>query len=141
VLQEVEKVIGKDKPLDYTPTHDEMKQFNFLLQVIKESLRLYPSVAAIPLRKTSEDTTLGTTFLPKGSLLRIVTLVPHLSKQYFANPDIFDPDHFSEANVKKMHPYTYFPFGGGSRVCKWRQSATRHAADNVDRHRPKLFSS
>lgn len=37
--------------------------------------------------------------------------------QYYNNPEIYDPDRFEPAEVKKRHSMTFLPFGHGPRNC------------------------
>ena len=37
--------------------------------------------------------------------------------QYFPEPEIFDPERFTEENKRRRPKYTYLPFGDGLRMC------------------------
>ncbi|KAF2894715.1 hypothetical protein ILUMI_11460 [Ignelater luminosus] len=41
----------------------------------------------------------------------------HRDPQYYPNPDKFDPERFSDENKNDIKPFTYLPFGAGSRGC------------------------
>jgi cytochrome P450 len=47
----------------------------------------------------------------------------HRHHKYWKDPDIFDPERFSEARQRDIVPGSYIPFGLGARVCTGRTIA------------------
>jgi cytochrome P450 len=88
----------------------------FTLQVLKESMRLYPPVYTIPRRATSETTIRGVR-VRQGQNLSVNVTGIHLSPESYPDPDRFNPDRFAGELEKKLAPCAYLPFGGGPRVC------------------------
>lgn len=94
----------------------EKKSYPYLKQVIEESLRLNPP-AWITTRTAVSSDDLDGYFIPAGSKILICSYAIHRHPAYWSNPDAFDPSHFSEANKKEHVRFSYFPFGGGPRMC------------------------
>ncbi|KAJ1510753.1 cytochrome P450-dit2 [Coelomomyces lativittatus] len=53
------------------PTTQEQGRMDYLAFVIKEALRLYPSVTGLPLRRTSKSITLGSCVIPQGTPIHV----------------------------------------------------------------------
>jgi cytochrome P450 len=60
---------------------------------------------------------LGGYTVKKGDNIVLAPYAVHRNKDYWPDPETFDPDRFLPERIKPMHKYTYFPFGGGARLC------------------------
>lgn len=98
------------------PTFEDLRSLNLFTNVIKESMRLYPP-AWVTDRVTIEDDKIGDVHIPKGTIVVPFIYGIHHSKQYWDEPEKFDPYRFDSPQVAAHQPFTYFPFGGGPRLC------------------------
>jgi hypothetical protein len=55
--------------------------------------------------------------LPAGTGVFVSVLGIQHDPLYFPQPDMFDPDRFTEQNKRSRPNYTYIPFGEGPRMC------------------------
>jgi cytochrome P450 len=99
-----------------SPTLADLRSLPYTLMVIKETMRIEPTVAIIP-RALLEDVELGGYRLEKGSIVFIPPYIVHRDARWWSSPDKFDPDRFSESQEPDMPKYAYLPFGGGPRIC------------------------
>ncbi|KAJ3656159.1 hypothetical protein Zmor_015256 [Zophobas morio] len=114
-----EKVFNEQQKIfnckhDSTTTYDDLQNMKYLELVIKESLRLYPSVPVYSRNLCDELKYDGTTF-PRGVTLLIFAYGIHRNSKYFKNPEMFNPDRFADIDGKL--PYAYIPFSAGPRNC------------------------
>ncbi len=109
--QEVDTVLA-----GRVPTLADLPQLPYTLMVIKETMRIEPTVSAFP-RLITEDTTLGGYHLKANSVIFISPYVLHYDPRWWTNPDEFDPTRFSAENEPSIPKYAYLPFGGGPRIC------------------------
>jgi cytochrome P450 len=98
------------------PTLADLRNLPYALMVIKETMRIEPTVAIIP-RALIEDIELGGYLLEKDSVVFIPPYIVHHDSRWWSNPKQFDPARFSEANESNIPKYAYLPFGGGPRIC------------------------
>lgn len=112
VQEEVDRVLG-GRP----PTVDDIPKLQYISQVIDESMRLYPPLFVLP-RTPLEGEEIRGYYIPSGStFIALCPYVTHRHKEFWDNPEGFDPDRFEPAKVKDRHRFAYFPFGGGPRKC------------------------
>ncbi|CAH1959693.1 unnamed protein product [Acanthoscelides obtectus] len=94
----------------------QLNNMKYLEQVIKESLRLVPSVPVFS-RVLTEDVKLDEHILGRGTNIFVSPFITHRLPHYFPDPLKFDPDRFSQENIERMHPYSFIPFSIGPRNC------------------------
>lgn len=83
----------------------------------KETLRLYPPVVGIGRRNIREFEFLGHT-IPANTMVSASPLLTHRLPEIYTNPNDFDPLRFApEREEHKVHPFAWFPFGGGAHKC------------------------
>jgi cytochrome P450 len=88
----------------------------FALQVLKESMRLYPPAYGLA-RSAVRDTVIGGFPIQEGELVFAAQWLLHRDPRYFKEPLRFDPDRFLPEREALIPKYAYFPFSGGRRVC------------------------
>ncbi|XP_001604068.2 cytochrome P450 4C1 isoform X1 [Nasonia vitripennis] len=98
------------------PTIQQLSQLKYLDRVIKEVLRLYPSLPMIS-RLLDRNSVIDNYFIPEKTLITIQVYQLHHDPEVWKNPEIFDPDRFLPENSRERHPYAYLPFSNGSRNC------------------------
>lgn len=82
----------------------------------KESLRMIPPVPSIP-RRAIKPFSFGGFDFPAGTYVGIQPAFTHSMKEYWPDPDTFDPLRFEPEQVKLRHKYAWVPFGGGAHMC------------------------
>lgn len=98
------------------PTFADVERLSYTRMVIAESMRLYPPVWAIT-RRTLSDYAFGDWRVPAGTTIGMSQYVMHRDPRYYPDPERFDPLRWTEEETAKRPKYSYFPFGGGPRLC------------------------
>lgn len=113
VDQELDDVFGRShRPV----TLEDLKKLKYLDCVIKETLRVFPSVPLFA-RSLSEDCEVGGYKVTKGTEAIIIPYALHRDPRYFPDPEEFRPERFFPENSQGRHPYAYVPFSAGPRNC------------------------
>lgn len=97
-------------------TFEDLPRLQYTSAVIDETLRLYPPVWGIG-REPLEDLQIGDYLVPKGAQLFMMPWVVHRDPRFFDDPDTFRPERWLDGLLRKLPRQSYFPFGGGPRVC------------------------
>lgn len=108
------------------PTYEDLKRLPYALQIIKETLRLYPVAYAFG-RTALSPLKLGEYHVPKGLVVLVSPYVMHRNPAYFSDPERFAPERFTPKNEAQIPRFAYLPFGVGPRACIGRQFALMEA--------------
>ena len=104
------------------PTADDVAKLRYTEMVFAESMRLYPPAWTLG-RRVLSDYPVGGYVLPEGSIVLMSPWVTHHDARYFPEPFKFDPERWTPEARESRPKFSYFPFGGGSRVCIGEQFA------------------
>ncbi|KAL1455669.1 hypothetical protein WDU94_009750 [Cyamophila willieti] len=122
VYHEILTVVGTDP--NQAPTYDQLQELHVLTRVIKESLRLFPSVPIL-IREAEEEFQINNYTIPKGAFLGVLIFCgPHQDPHHWPNPTRFDPDRFLPSETQGRSPGAYLPFSIGPRNCIGNKYAT-----------------
>lgn len=111
VREEIRKVVGEGE-INY----DHLGDLNYLDKVISEVLRILPPVWSIS-REAKEDDEINGYPIPKGCIVTVAPYYLHHREDLYPDPARFDPERFSEEEIRKRPKYCYHPFGLGPRTC------------------------
>ncbi len=121
---DVEQRLHKElDTLSAAPTAmDELPQLGYTRQVIDETLRLYPPGWLLTRRSIDSDRIGGFDIAPNTDVF-ISPYFVHRHPKFWDEPELFDPDRFSEASAGGRNRFCYLPFALGPRACIGEQFA------------------
>lgn len=109
--------VFNDLSADDELTYDHVTKFEYIEQVIRETLRLNP-VAPYILRTCKEDTKIRDCIIPRDTIVIVNLYTMHRRPDiYGENADEFDPNRFHPDEMKKRNPSAFAPFSLGPRNC------------------------
>lgn len=113
---------------DPRPAFGDIAKLRYIRKVLDEALRIWPTVPGY-LRVAREDVRLGGKHsMRAGDWVAVETLLLHRDPTVWGpDPERFDPDRFTPAEIKKRPAQAYKPFGTGPRSCIGRQFALHEA--------------
>ncbi len=112
ILEKIKSLVNSCDELDYTA----LDQFDFISNVINESLRLHPQNYLMS-RDALSDDEIGGYHIPRGSTVFLAIHVLHRREDFWDNPLEFDPSRFQKELKDKHHRFQYAPYGAGMRKC------------------------
>lgn len=119
--EEVDRVLG-----DRVPGVEDLEKLPYTAMAIDETLRLYPP-AWVFVRTAAEDDTLSGWHIPKGSFLMLSPYITQHDPELWEDPEAFSPERFAPENSGDIAKNSYYPFGGGPRMCIGKNFALMEA--------------
>lgn len=116
-IDEADRLGQLSSPLSY---RESMSHLPYLGAVIKEAMRLHPSVGFILERHVPEGgITVCEKHIPAGTTVGINAWVLHHDPTVFLDPESFVPERWLESSPEKLKQMeqSFFAFGAGSRTC------------------------
>ena len=98
------------------PQMADMPQLRYTEMVFAEAMRLYPPAWAIG-RMSKEPFELGGVHIAAKSICILSPYVMQRDPRWFPDPERFDPERWTPEARDARPKFSYFPFGGGARVC------------------------
>ena len=98
------------------PTADDFPRLRYTEMVFAEAMRLYPPAWVIG-RRALGDHQINGYKIPARSILLMSQYVTHHDARFFPDPFRFDPERWTPEARESRQKFSYFPFGGGPRVC------------------------
>ncbi len=98
------------------PSAEDYPQLRYTEMVLAESMRMYPPAWTIG-RRALKDYAISGYLIPARSILLMSQYVMHHNPEYFPDPFRFDPERWRPEARESRPKFSYFPFGGGPRLC------------------------
>lgn len=108
---EIDAVLGDD-----APTIAHLKRLPYTLQVVKETLRLYPA-APMYARDAAAPDDIDSVPVPVGARVIVMPYLTHRHPDFWPDPLRFDADRWQPDQEATRHRFAYHPFAAGQRVC------------------------
>ena len=95
----------------------DLARLTWLRQVLDETMRLYPPLPIMMMRRAVAADTLCGRRIPRRSVVVIIPWVLHRHRNLWPDPDRFDPERFAPEAAASRSRYAYLPFAAGPHVC------------------------
>ncbi len=105
-----------------SPAFEHLASLPYTRMVFAESMRLYPPAWAIGRRALKSFEARGYT-IPAGAVILMSQYIVHRDPRFFPDPENFDPERWTPEAQASRPKFSYFPFGGGTRICIGEQFA------------------
>lgn len=98
------------------PAADDFARLKYTEMVLAEAMRMYPPAWTMG-RQALKDYPIDNFTVPAGSIILMSPWVMQHDERYYPDPFTFDPERWTPARREARPKFSYFPFGGGPRVC------------------------
>jgi cytochrome P450/NADPH-cytochrome P450 reductase len=124
---EMDRLLGGDRTV--MPTYAQVNRFEYVQQILKETLRLWPTAPAFSLAP-EEATVLGGKYrIDHDDTLSVLIPMLHRDQSVWGKDvAVFNPERFTSEREAALPANAYKPFGNGVRACIGRQFALQEAA-------------
>lgn len=93
---------------------EDLSKLTYAEQCLREALRRH-SVLPTVTRSATCDVVVDGVSYAKGTTFMVGVEGAHMDKEYWPNPEVFDPERFT--NFDDVKPFTFLPFIDGPRNC------------------------
>jgi cytochrome P450 len=104
------------------PQPDDLPKLPYTRMILAESMRLYPPAWAVG-RRAINDFDAGGYTIPARSMVLMSQFIMHRDPRFHPEPERFDPERWRPEIAATRPKFSYFPFGGGTRICIGEQFA------------------
>jgi len=120
LMQELDSCV----PRGSIPTFDDLQKMDYLLMVLKETLRLYPPAPLLN-RTSLTEVEIGGFTIPANTEILICPWAIQRSHKYWDKPDEFIPERWKDDT--RASSFTFVPFSAGPRACLGKMFAFMEA--------------
>ncbi|KAK4478070.1 hypothetical protein RD792_017335 [Penstemon davidsonii] len=111
---ELDQVIGPSRKVE----EGDLKNLPYLQAVVKETMRLHPSVPFLLPRNAMADTKFMGYLIPKNTMVLVNVWAIHRDPDSWDDPLSFKPERFITSKIdSKGQNFELIPFGSGRRSC------------------------
>ncbi|ESQ38232.1 hypothetical protein EUTSA_v10028581mg [Eutrema salsugineum] len=113
--QELDEIVGKDKIVE----ESHITRLPYILAIMKETLRLYPTIPLLAPHRPAETAVVGGYTVPKDTKIFINVWSIQRDPNVWENPTEFRPERFLDNKSCDFTgtDYSFLPFGSGRRIC------------------------
>lgn len=112
--EEIRAVLGSKRE---KITEEDVEKVEYLKLIIKETLRLHPSIPNLP-RETMSQIKIQGYDIPPNTRIEINVWAIGQDPKVWKNPEEFIPERFIDLPIHyKGQNYEFLPFGSGRRIC------------------------
>ena len=121
--EEVDRVFG-----DETPRQELVAKLTYIDQILRETLRLWPTAPAFVMTPKHDTLLAGHYPVKARDVLLLLLPALHRDPAVWEDPHKFDPDRWAAGKRESIPPHAWKPFGTGELMARIRV-ALRHAKE------------